>query len=494
MSKPTPLPIPPAWPLWLPSAAVAAVLLATASRYGYHRDELYFIACGKHLAWGYPDQGPLTPLIARLMTALAPGSLWVLRLPSALAAAVTVRLAGRTAQELGGLRRAQLLAEVMTAVASVVLVTGHLLSTSTFDLLVWTCTLWLTVRAVRRHLPRTWPWVGVVIGIGMLNKPLPAFLAVALLLAILLSGPRHLLRTAWFWAGAVLAAALSAPFVIWQAAHGWPQVTVARGIAQGGSASSQPGWAVLPFQLLLVSPLLAPVWIAGLVALFRRPEWRCVRFVGWAWLLLAVAFTAVGGKPYYLAGMLPTLVAAGAVRCESWLAGAARYRAVLVRAAIAVSAVVCAVISLPLLPAARSAAVVAVNPDVGETIGWPQFVATVAGVSRELAAPNTVVFTRNYGEAGALERYGHRFGLQASIFSGHNGFGSWGPPPAAAAPVIVVGYSSDAAGRWFSGCTLRTRFHDSAGIDNEENGVSILVCTAPRTSWADEWDQLRHLN
>jgi len=486
--------------LWLPPAVLAAVLLATASRYGLHRDELYFIACAHHLSWGYPDQGPLTPLIAAAMTALAPGSSWALRLPSALAAALTVRLAGRTAQELGGQHRGQLLAECVTAVASIVLVTGHLLNTSTFDLLVWTGALWLAVRAVLREQPRTWLWVGLVIGIGLLNKPLPAFLAAAICLSIAISGPRQLLRTAWFWAGAVAAAGLAVPFIWWQAAHGWPQLTVSRAIAHGGSTSSQPGWAVLPFQLLLVSPVLAPVWIAGLLALFRRPEWRAVRFVGWTWLVLAVVFTAAGGKPYYLAGMLPVLVAAGAVRCEAWLAaspvraGAARYRAGLLYTAIALSAVVCSIIGLPVLPASQAGPVVAVNPDAGETIGWPAFAATVAGVTQQVGEPGTVVFTRNYGEAGALQYYRHRAGLPARIFSGHNGYGTWGPPPPGAVPVVVVGYSPDAAGRWFTGCAVRTHFHDPAGIDNEENGVAILVCRGPRTSWAAEWDQLRHLN
>jgi hypothetical protein len=303
----------------LPAAAVTLVLAAFASGYGYHRDELYFVAAGRHLAWAYADQGPLTPLIARAMTELAPGSLTVLRLPAAIAAGVVVLLTGVLARELGGGGRAQSIAAACAAVAAVVLFTGHTLSTSTFDLLVWTTVSWLAVRAVRRGDDRLWLAAGAVLGAGLLNKPLPAFLAAGLLAGVVLAGPRRVLRARPVWAGAALALALWSPWIVWQARHGWPQIDVSRSIAAGLSASSQPWWAVVPFQVLLVSPLLAPVWIAGLVRILRDPALRSVRFIGWAWIVLAAVFMATGGKPYYLAGLLPVLIAAGALAVDGWL-------------------------------------------------------------------------------------------------------------------------------------------------------------------------------
>src|SRR5213079_2968454 len=134
------------------------------------------------------------------------------------------------------------------------------------------------------------------------------------------AGPRQLLRSKWLWVGAVLAGLMWSPWLVWQAQHGWPQLDVSSSIAAGGSTSSQPRWALLPFQFLLVSPVLAPVWIAGLVALLRRPRLRPFRLFAVAWVFLALAFLATGGKPYYLAGMFPVLLAAGALETEAWLA------------------------------------------------------------------------------------------------------------------------------------------------------------------------------
>src|SRR5215211_6962041 len=286
------------------AAALSAVLVIFAGGYGYHRDELYFVAAGHHLDWAYADQGPFTPLVARAMSEIAPHSLTVLRIPSALAAGATVLLTGLLARELGGGRRAQVIAAACTAVGGLVLFTGHILSTSTFDLLAWTAVSWLAVRAVRRGDDRLWLVAGVVLGVALLNKPLPAFLALGLLAGVVIAGPRRLLRNPYVLGGSAIALVLFAPWIVWQARHGWPQVDVSRSIASGGSASSQPWWTIVPFQALLVGPLLAPVWIAGLVRLFRDPAVRDCRFLAWAWLVLAVVFMASGGKPYYLAGPL----------------------------------------------------------------------------------------------------------------------------------------------------------------------------------------------
>ena len=458
------------------AAGVTVVLVAFASGYGYHRDELYFLAAGRHLAWAYADQGPVTPLIARAMSGLAPDSLTVLRLPSALAAGGVVLVTGLLARELGGRREAEWIAAACAAVASVVLFTGHLLSTSTLDLLVWTAVTWLAVRAVRTGDDRLWLAAGLVLGVGLLNKPLPAFLGLGLLAGVVIAGPRELLRKPLVWAGVAIALVLWAPWVIWQADHGWPQIDVSREIASGASASSEPWWAIVPFQFLLVSPLLAPVWIAGLVRLFRAPELRDVRFLAWAWVVLAVVFMASGGKPYYLAGLLPALLAAGAPAAAAWP------RAALV-GAIAVSGVVSAVIALPVLPADRAGAVVDVNEDVGETIGWPELAEAVARVQR--ANPGAVILTANYGEAGAVERY-----TSSRAFSGHNAYGDWGPPPDGSAPVIAVGRRTTAQ---LANCRVVTRIHNEPGIDNDEDGVPVALCDGPRRPWSEVWPDVRRL-
>ena len=172
------------------AAAVIGVLLVGAGGYGYHRDALYFLAAADHLAWGYADQGPLTPTIAHVMSWLAPGSLVVLRIPSALMVGITVFLSGAIGVELGGSRRAQLIAASCTAVGSFALFVGHVLSTSTFDLLAWAMVTWLVVRVIRTKQNQLWLAVGIVAGVALLNKPLIAFLLVALAAGFLVAGPR----------------------------------------------------------------------------------------------------------------------------------------------------------------------------------------------------------------------------------------------------------------------------------------------------------------
>ncbi len=484
----------PRWSLLAPPIVLAVVLIALSGRYGYHRDELYFLAAGEHLAWGYPDQGPVTPAIAALADALAPDSLLVLRLPSALAATVTVLLTGLLAKELGGGRRAQLVASTCAAVATIVLTNGHLLSTATFDLLAWTAVIWLIVRAVRTGARWSWPLAGVVVGVALLNKPLIAFLVAGLVAGVVIGGPRSLLRNRWVWAGALIALALWSPWLAWQASHGWPQLEVSEAIAAGGSASSQPRWALLPFQLLLVSPVLAPVWMAGLVRLFRDPDVRRYRFLGWSWLVLAAIFLAAGGKPYYLGGLLPVLLAAGASPVDRWLEhGRRRARRAVLICAVVLSAVAGATVSLPVLPVDRVEPVVAANPDVGETIGWPEAVTTVAEVQRDLpsAAP-TVILTRNYGEAGAIDRYGDALGLPRA-YSGHNAYAEWGPPPETLGPVIVVGHHDPAVLDSFWDCRLAARVDNRAGIDNEESGAPVWACAGTREAWRTLWPRLQRL-
>jgi 4-amino-4-deoxy-L-arabinose transferase-like glycosyltransferase len=473
------------------SAVVAVVLVVFAHGYGYHRDELYFLAAGRHLSWSFADQGPVTPLIAHVMDALAPGSLTGLRLPSAVMAGGVVAVTGALAYELGADRREQAIAAGCMAAASVMLVVGHLLSTSTFDLLAWAVVTWLTARVIRTGRERLWLLVGVVTGLALLNKPLLIFGVTALAAGVLIAGRRDLLRSRWLWAAVVIAAALWSPWLIWQAAHGWPQLEVSSAIAAGGSASSQPRWAILPFQLLLVSPLLAPVWIAGLIGLLTAPRLRPFRAFGIAWIVLLVFFLVLGGKPYYLAGMFPVLLAAGIVVIGPWVARARRRRTRLLWGAIAISALVSAAIALPVLPADDAGVVVAVNPDVGETIGWPALTDTVARIYHR-ASGRPVIFTENYGEAGAIDRYGPARGLPAA-YSGHNAFADWGPPPDRPSQVIVVGLPPARVEKHFRGCRVAARIENDAGIDNDEKGQPVVLCAGTRAPWSRIWSALRHL-
>ncbi|TFV52555.1 glycosyltransferase family 39 protein [Blastococcus sp. TF02A_35] len=478
-------------PLLALAAALAGVLLAVAGRYGHHRDELYFLRAGREPALGYVDNPPLTPLVARLADELAPGSLVALRTPSALAAALVVVLTGLIARELGAGRAGQLLAAAGMAVSAVLLLVGHLLSTTTFDLLAWTALSWLLVRSLRDG-GWTWLLTGATAGLALQNKVQPAFLVGAVVLGVLAVGPRSALRSPWPWLAGLLALAVWAPNLAWQAAHGWPQLELAEAIAAGSSGTSEPWYLFLPFQLVLVSPVLVPVWAAGWWRLLRDPALRTWRAFAVAYAVLAVLFLLTGGKPYYLAGLYPLLLAAGAEPALAWVRRRrARRRAL--PYALALGLVVNAVLMLPLLPVDRlgRTPVPDLNYDAAETVGWPRFAATVARARDQLpAGARVVVLTGNYGEAGAVDRFAPALG---PAYSGHNSYGEWGPPPEDAHAAVVVGIPRADLERWFGSVTRAGRIDNGVGLDNEEQGEPVWVATDRQVTWAEIWPELRRL-
>jgi 4-amino-4-deoxy-L-arabinose transferase-like glycosyltransferase len=478
-------------PLTALAVLLAGILLSVAGRYGYHRDELYFLRAGREAAFGYVDQPPLTPLLAAAVDGLAPGSLLALRLPSALAAAGVVVLTGLLAREFGGGRSAQLLAAASMAVSAVLLLVGHLLSTTTLDLLVWTALSWLLVRALRDG-GSWWLAVGAVAGVGLQNKLQPAFLVAAVVVGVLAVGPRGALRSPWPWAGGFVALALWAPNLVWQALNGWPQLRLAEAIAAGSSGTSEPWYLFLPFQLVLVSPLLVPVWVGGWWRLARDRDLRRWRAFAVAYVVLAVLFIVTGGKPYYLAGSYPVLLAAGAGPVVEWTR-AGRHRAAAVCAALVVSLAMNSLLMLPIVPVHRlgGTPIADVNYDAGETVGWPRLADAVEQVRAGLPAGERVaVLTANYGQAGAVDRFAPRL---APAYSAHNAYWTWGPPPEDAGTVIVVGYPEERLTRWFGRVDLAARVDNGVDLDNEEQGAPIWVATERQATWSEIWPELRRL-
>ncbi len=477
------------------AAAQLALLIATSTRYGYHRDELYFIVAGSHPAFGYPDQPPLVPLLCWALHELAPGSLLVLRLPSALAAAATTVLAAFVAREVGGGARAQLIAACCAASSGFALAIGHFVTTTTFDLLSTSALGWLMIRAVMRRSPASLLAAGMVVGIGCEAKPQVVVVAIVILAMLAITGPRWPFRSWWLAGGIAAAALLAAPYVIWQARHGWPQVTVAGNI--GGSAEGGRA-GFFPFQFLLVSPVLAPVWIAGLIVPFRRASLRSLRFLPLTYAVLAVVYLVGNGKAYYLASLYPALLGLGSLPVADWTMRSrrARLRTAVLGTAIVVSAAIGALIALPLLPttALPGSVIMAINPDQGETVGWPRFIGTVSTAWHAIpdaARTSTVIFTNNYGEAGAIDVLGRSHGLP-DAYSGHNGFSEWGQPDRAATQVLLVGYDGPADARpYFGGCVTLATVDNGVGLDNQEQGLPIQFCQIT-ASWAALWPRLTH--
>jgi 4-amino-4-deoxy-L-arabinose transferase-like glycosyltransferase len=314
---------------WPPVGAVvlgvAALLLTTLQQYGYHRDELYFRILAQHPAWGYVDQPPLTPLLARLGIALFGDNLWGIRVLPLLCALLVVGLCALLARELGGGTVAQTFAALGGA-STLPLVAGHVLNTGTVDLPVWLLVILFAVRALRREQPRWWLAAGLTVGFGFYNKQLVVLLLIGLGAGLLIAGPRRELASPWLWAGIGVALVVGLPNLVYQIANGWPQLTMAGTLSRHKGPDSRV--QLLPYQVLLLGPLLVPIWVAGWVRLFRAPEWRRIRALAWAYPVVLLVVLVTGGQVYYGFGVQLALYIAGCVVTARWVAGhAARWAA-----------------------------------------------------------------------------------------------------------------------------------------------------------------------
>lgn len=433
------------------------------TRYGYFRDELYYLACARRLDWGYVDQPPLSIALLALVRATLGDALWAIRLVPVLAGGLTVFMVGLLARELGGGRFAQGMAALAAVIAPVYLGTNHFFSMNSFDLLIWTLAAYTLVRLVKTEDQAGWLVLGLLLGLGLLDKISALWLGGGIAIGILLTGHRAWLRTPGPWVAALIAVVLFVPHLLWQQAHGWPTLEFMR------NATAEKMRGVSPFtfvirQVLEMNPINAPIWLAGLVHGFT-PAGRRWRILGLIYLAVA-ALLVIGGRSRasYLVPAYPLLLAPGAVVFEAWLSGARRrhWRAAAI-ASMAVAGLVLAPLALPILPPehyARYARALGFTPSSEENLrmgalpqqfadmfGWEALAAKVAAIVRELTPEErsrAVIYARNYGEAGALELFAARYGLPRVVCP-HNNYWLWGPGPLEPRPLafIILGGDED---------------------------------------------------
>ena len=489
---------PPRLGIALIAAAAFGVEMAVSGRYGYARDELYFLAAGHHLAFGYVDQPSLTPLLARISSALTGDTLVGLRVLPALGLAVLVAATAAMSRQLGAGRTGQLLAALAAATCGEYLGDMHELTTAAPDFVFWTVTLLLVMRLLASRDPRWWIAIGTCAGIAGDAKWNIAFLAGAVIAALAATDARRLLRSRYLLLGGLIAAALAAPDVIWQAAHGWPNLDVFRALQGQAGHNRATYWLG---QVLFTGPVLTPVWIAGLIWSLRSPAARLFRPVALACAITLAAQFVLGGKPYYSGAAFTFLLAAGCVPLERWLAArkplTAKIRpAALMGAAMLAGGAAAAPVALSALPARvlHTVPLQKINYDLGEEIAWPRLVALVAREYDSLPDPlrrQTTILTGNYGEAGAVDRYGPGLGLP-QVYSGGNNFWLWGPPPAADSAAIVVNGDPAFLRREFAHVRLVATFSNGLGVSDDEQGAPIYLATGLRSSWAQAWQAFRH--
>jgi Dolichyl-phosphate-mannose-protein mannosyltransferase len=482
-----------AWrPVLAVTAAAVAVHLAVATRYGWFGDEFYYVICGRHPAWGYVDQPPLAPMLARLAAAIPlDGGLLPLRVLAIAAQAGCIVLAAVLAAELGGRRRAQGIAAAAVAGCPVFVGGALLFGTTVLDQLAWAALFVLVARALRLGTTRAWLWAGLVAGIGLENKDTVAVLLVGIAVGLALYRP-EVLRTRGPWLAAGLALLLALPNLIWDASHGWPNLSMDKALSreQGGPLGALLQLPQLP--LILGGLFLIGLWRIGLRQLRARPQ-HGDRWIPTVAIVAVVLFTLGGGKPYYPAPAVLGLFAAGAVRVERFDTHRGRRAWPVLLGA---SAVTSTLLLLPVLPVGFANAERGLNSDLMQTYGWPQFVAQAAEAAAPLPA-GAPIFTSDYEEAGALTILGPAAGIDRPIYSGHNNYTLWGPPPGRSQTVLVIGaYTSAQLQQLCASSSEIAPYTLPDGLTNNDiaRHVAFYLCQGPRGTWAQLWPQLKHFD
>ena len=422
-----------------------AFLLCFAGGFGYMSDELYFLACAAHPAWGYADLPPLLPWLTWLVTHTLGSSLWAIRVYPAIAAGATVILTGWLAAELGGGKRAVILASLLVFIDPVTFGFGHILSTNALDLPMWLLCVLLLVKLEKGASPRLWLWWGVAAGLALLHKYTLVFLLSALIAGFLLTSWRRWFASRWLWTGVAVLGLIVLPNVIWQARHDFPFLQLQHSFKIHHHNVSLPPLQFLGAQAVLHNPLVWVFALCGLVFLFLG-SMRRFRALAWTFLAFLVLMFALHGRDYYLAAAYPPMFAAGAVAVESWLRNRWWQRAVDAYVFVAAGLTMIALPSvLPILsPSAteefcKQMFLKRTEPEnlphtampswVSDQFGWKEPVEMVAKYYNSLPPEErarTAILGNFYGQAGAVDHFGPALGLPRAI-GGHHTYWLWGP-------------------------------------------------------------------
>ena len=499
----------PHWGLLGAFAGAKLVLhLAFVEGYGVFRDELYYLASTDHLAWGYVDHPPLSIVLLAAVESVFGDGLLAVRTVPAVAGALTVGLVGWLAARLGGGAFAQALAMLGALIAPVYLFLHHVYSMNALDLLLWTAAVGLVVLILQGGDRRLWLALGVVLGLGLLNKWSALWLGGGLFLGLVLTPERRRLATPWPWAAAGTALLLFLPNLLWQHAHGWPTLEFMAN-ATGEKMAAVAPLDFLGGQVLGMHPLNVLLWAPGLVLLLALPLGRPVRPLGVA-VAAVFALLAFSGssRVAYAAPLYPVLFAAGALLWERGLRGRLR-RARPALLVLLAAGFALAPFTLPVLPVetfVRYQAALGMEPGTEERkaigalpqhyadmFGWTGLVDEVERAYRALPLEEqaaAVVFAQNYGEAGAIDVLGRARGLPPAI-SGHNSYWTWGPRGASGEVVLIVG-GDEADNRAACEELEVVGRADCRYCMPYEDDLPISVCRGVRGSLEDVWPALRH--
>jgi len=489
--------------------ALAKLLLhlLTASRYGIFRDEIYYLACAQHLAWGYVDQPPMIALIGGFARHVFGDSPLAIRLLPAIAGATLVWLTGLLAREMGGGRFAQVLAALAVMVVPIYLILDHWFTMNAFEPLIWMGCMWCVLRATNRDDQRQWFWFGLLAGVGFETKYSIAFLLVGVLVGLILTPERRFLKSGWLWVGVLVCGLIALPNFLWQLHNDFPFLQLMHNIRMGHRDIVRGPVAFIVDQAAIMNPILAPLWVGGVIWLLFDKEGRRYRMLGWTFLVVLAMFIALKGKSYYVAPIYPVLFAAGGVAFERITrANFAWMRSAYVVAVVIVGALLTPLVCPVLSPEnyLRYQATVHITPPRAERqnngplpqyfadeFGWSEMVQKVAQVYKSLPQDqraHTAIFCNDWGQAAAVDFYGPHYDLPRAI-SKHNNYWIWGPRDNTGDIIIVLG--SDGQGDREHFASVEPAGVVGTEYSRRDEHFTIWLCRGLKSNLQDAWPQMK---
>lgn len=482
------------------------------SNYDFFRDELYFIACSEHLAWGYPDHSPLIAFVTRLSRILLGESLFAFRFFPALAGAAKIFLTALLVKEFGGKWFAAFLACLGVLCAPIYLAIDNLLAMNAFEAVFWMACVYFAVLAVKREQPRYWLWFGVFAGLGLMNKHSMLFFGAAIVVGLIATPARKYLLDKWLWIGGAIAILIFLPNIIWQIQNDFATLELLRNVQKTGKNVVFAPHEFIVQQVFALNPATILVWLAGLWFFLFDKRGREFRFLGVAYLILLALMIYLGAKDYYLAPIYPMLFAAGGVWWEqiSEKIRALYFSQFLLPLPILAFFGIALPFVLPVLPIEKfiqyqdltgikppktEVSFDSVLPQVyADQFGWREMVEKVAGVYHSLPPEEqakTAIYAGNYGQAGAIDFFGGKYGLPKSI-SPHQSYFVWGPREYTGEIMIILGSSRQSAEKHCN------RVEEVAEVSHpytmSYENYKIIVCRETKKPLPEVWTSLKYWN
>ncbi len=490
-----------------------AVHVLTSGNYDYFIDELYTMSCGRHLDWGFVDIPPVAPSIAAASMSVFGESMVAMRIIPAMAGSAFVVFSCLLTLKMGGGRFAVFMTGLAVLVAPVWLVMNSFFAYDTFDQLVTIILFYVLACIIKDKLPKLWLVFGFIAGVGMMTKISMGFAGIALVTGLLLVKERYHLKSPWFWAGGAVCLAMFTPYIIWQFANGFPTLEYFRFYAQNRTYQANLV-EYMVMQIIIILPVSLPLWIMGLWRIFGDNEGKELRVFGWMFLFLEIFLFLIKAKVYMISAFYVPLLAAGSVFLEQRIKKGAL--AIWIRSGYAfIVLVVGIVFAFALVPILEPAALERyyrimpfanmVKTENSHTVEFPQFVADrfgwkelakdVSEVYKALSPEERgkcLIYTNNYGEAGAIDAYGPGLGLPPAC-SGHLSYFLWKPRIETPLAFISIGFDERDL-RPFFGSVELAKIHTADYTMPREKGLKILVCRDIRYKMSEIWEKAKHFD